>query len=450
MYKRRLNVLSLFATLLIVVLISGCGGAKPGTTPGSEGESSSHVDNANSSNEEQVVITYMRHSYDVEVEAMKKLIASFEKEHPNIKVNMQVTPGDYDTKIRTMLAGGEAPDVMSLDGPNLAAFAQQGVLLPLDDYMMTDGDVEDISKPVLDSLTYEGKIYAAPLNDSSVAMYYNKKMFEEKGIPLPSKNPDEAWTWEQVLDAAKKLNDPDKGIVGWDPGYGFPTGEAMSFFKMPWLWQAGAEVLSPDNKTAKGYLDSATAKEAIEKFASLYTTEKVASVELPPEAFETGKVAIKMDGPWAISGMQSAHPEFKLGEDYDIAPLWKNVQQATPNGSWTMAIWSKSKHPKEAWMFINWVTGVEGAKVWYEETHNLPARKSTAEAIAELNEYPMNIFMQQSIKYAHARPVTPAYPTLTYEVGKIFENVVLAGMSVDDATSAAVEKIDAAIQQIQK
>ncbi|XID93902.1 ABC transporter substrate-binding protein [Paenibacillaceae bacterium WGS1546] len=447
-------MLSLVAMLLIAVLISGCGGSKSGGnsqggTPGADAESSGQADNTSSPNDEQVVITYMRHSYDVEVNAMKKLIASFEEKHPNIKVNMQVTPGDYDTKIRTMLAGGEAPDIMSLDGPNLAAFAQQGVLLPLDDYMKADGEIEDISKPVLDSLTYEGKIYAAPLNDSSVAMFYNKKMFEEKGIPLPSKNPDEAWTWDQVLDAAKQLNDPEKGIVGWDPGYGFPSGEAMAFFKMPWLWQAGAEVLSPDGKTAKGYLDSPKAKEAIAKFASLYTTEKVASVELPPEAFETGKVAIKMDGPWAISGMQSAHPEFKLGEDYDIAPLWKQDRQASPNGSWNMAIWSKSKHPKEAWMFINWVTGVEGAKVWYEETHNLPARKSTAQAIAELNEYPMNIFMQQSIKYAHARPVTPAYPTLTYEVGKLFENVVLAGLSVDDATSAAVEKIDAAIQRTQ-
>jgi fructooligosaccharide transport system substrate-binding protein len=115
-----------------------------------------------------------------------------------------------------------------------------------------------------------------------------------------------------------------------------------------------------------------------------------------------------------------------------------------------MAITNASKHHDEAWLFVNWVTGVEGAKVWYEETKNLPARISTAEAFPELKEYPMNIFVEQSNKFAHPRPVTPAYPAVTTAISKLFADVGIANMNVDDAVAEAVDKIDRAIKKVNK
>lgn len=433
-----------------VLLASALAVSLAGCSSGGTNEPKNNGADNGKGGEETVELTFWRHDYAPEAESLAKMIASFEQEHPNVKVRMELIPNDqYETKIRTALAGGNPPDIMAIDGPTLASYAHQGALLPLNDYMAEDGNLDDIAKPVLESLTYNGQIYAAPNNDASLALFYNKKMLEAKGIPLPSKNPDEAWTWEQMLDAAKKLNDPASGVYGWNPTpWGFAGHEGAPFSEMVFLWQAGGEILSPDGSTARGYLDSAENKKALEFWSVLYNTEKVAPKELPQDAFANGKVAMNVDGPWAFGSLEANFPNFKLGEDYDVAPLWKDAKQVTPNGSWNMAITAKTEHPDEAWAFLNWVTGVEGSKQWYQDTKNLPARLSTSEAIAELKEYPMNIFVQQSANYARPRPVTPAYPAVSEAIRLLFEDVGLGGAHVDDALQRAVDKIESGLAQV--
>lgn len=211
---------------------------------------------------------------------------------------------------------------------------------------------------------------------------------------------------------------------------------------MSLLWQAGAEVLSEDGKTANGYLNSPETKRALEFFSGLYNDSKVATKELPPEAFESGKLGIMMNGPWHLPYLVNSFPDFK---DWAVAPLWKDKKQVTPMGSWNMGITKKSKHPDEAWEFVNWVTGKEGAKVWYEVTKNLPARLSVSEAFPELQQYPLNIWVKQSSTYAKPRPVSPAYPAVSKAITELFEDVTLANKNVDEAMNTAVEKIDKAI-----
>ncbi|MCC3375669.1 sugar ABC transporter substrate-binding protein [Cohnella sp. REN36] len=437
---------TLLAVLLATGTLAGCGGGGNGAASPSGASEPAGTSAAGENGGEKVTITYWRHDNEAEVKALKQLIASFQAKYPNVTVKMEVIPyADYETKIRTALAGGKAPDVMGIDGPFVASYAHQDAIVPLDDYFAQNGDLDDITAPVRESLTYKDKIWAAPLNDASVAMFYNKKLFEDKGIPLPSQNPEEAWTWEQVRDAAAKINDPAHKIYGWDPAWGLGPGEGSAFVKMTYLWQAGAEILSPDGQTAKGYLDSAEAKKALTFFGGLYNDSKVAPKELPPEAFESGKLGIAMNGPWFLPVLQNNFKNFK---DWAVAPLWKDAKQVTPMGSWNMAITKQSKHPREAWEFVNWVTGKEGAKVWYEVTKNLPARLSVADAFPELKEYPLNIWVKQSSTYAKPRPVSPAYPAISKAITDLFEDVTLKKGNVDDAVNRAVEKIDKALSSV--
>ncbi|QJD87131.1 ABC transporter substrate-binding protein [Cohnella herbarum] len=447
--KKSLSLLLITALAVSLAACSNNSNSDSGSSPkasssGASSEPSESVAASSESEAEPVTLTFWRHDYAPEAEAFKKLIASFEEKHPNIKVDFQMIPNDqYETKIRTALAGGNPPDIMALDAPTLASYANSGAIIPLDDYFAKDGNKEDLLKPVIEGLTFNGKMYAAPNNEGTIVMFYNKKMFEEKGIPLPSKNVDEAWTWDQVLDAAKKLNDPAKGIYGWNPTpWGFAGHEGAPYSEMAFLWQAGAEILSPDGTTAKGYLDSPEAKKAMTFWKSLFNTEKVSPKELPQDAFWNGKVAIHVDGPFAFSYQAQSFPNFKLGVDYDVAPLWKDKNMIGTTGSWGMAITSKSEHPDEAWAFVNWVTGVEGSKVWYAETKNLPARQSTFDSFAELKEYPMNIYAEQLSKYGHPRPVTPAYPAISEAIRLLFEDVGLGNADVDESLAKAVKKIE--------
>ena len=156
--------------------------------------------------EEKVKLTFWRNSgNDTENAAYDKLVASFMQKYPNISVEMTPIPySDYDTKLRVSIASGSPPDIMALDAPTVGSYANAGALKPLTAYFKTDGNMDDVPKSTLATYTYQNEIYMAPLTESSIAMFYNKKMFQAKGIPLPSKNPDEPWTWDQVLGCCKE------------------------------------------------------------------------------------------------------------------------------------------------------------------------------------------------------------------------------------------------------
>ena len=249
---------------------------------------------------------------------------------------------------------------------------------------------------------------------------------------------------DQVLDAAKKLNDPAKGVYGIDPAQGFGNAGAAAYFKYPIIWQFGGEIMSPDGTTSKGYLDKPETKKALQFFSDLYNKDKVSSLEYPPDPFPNSQLAMTVDGSWSLGNYADKFPNFKLGEDYDIAPLPKETQQAVANGSWSLAISSKSKNADAAWQFVNWVTGSEGAKTYCSITKDIPARYSVAKEFPELGQYPKNIFVVQNQKFGRPRPITPIFPQMSEAVNKMIEEVTIAGRNADAAIADAIKKIDKA------
>ncbi|MEV5025767.1 sugar ABC transporter substrate-binding protein [Paenibacillus sp. LPE1-1-1.1] len=393
-----------------------------------------------------VTLTFWRNSGNkAENAAYDQLIAGFMEKHPSIRIQMMPFPySDYDTKLRTSVAAGNPPDIMAIDAPNLASYAEAGALLPLTNHFQRDGHIEDIPQTTIDGYIYRQNIYLAPMTESSIAMFYNKKMFEAAGIPLPSRNPDEAWTWEQVLSAAKKINDPGRGIYGIDPAQGFQNAGATAYFKYPIIWQFGGEVMNAEGSTAKGYLDSPETKQALRFYTELFTTSKVASFEYPVDAFPNRKLGITIDGTWSLAHLAENFPDFKLGVDYDVAPLPKGTRQAVANGSWGLGISTKSKYPEEAWMFVNWLTSYEGLKLYTSITRDIPARYSVAKEFTELNEYPKNIFVIQNQKYGRPRPITPVFPQVSEAVKNLFEQITLEKRDLDEAIQDAIDTIDKA------
>jgi fructooligosaccharide transport system substrate-binding protein len=400
----------------------------------------------------QVELTFLRNLANPAFnQAYEEMVAAFEATHPTIKINMQSMHwgSEYELRLRTELAAGNHPDIMAIDSPNLALYANSGSLLSIDSYMKAEGNIKDIPEGVLKGLTYKDEIYLAPIVESSIALFYNMNIFREAGIPFPSGDPENPLTWNEVLDIAKKINNPAKGVTGLDPAQGFNVGEGPAYFKMPILWQFGADVISPDGSTAEGYLNSKEALEALQFYQDLYFKHRVAAAEMPPTPFETDKLGMTVLGSWAISELQRT-PGFVLGEDFGVAPLPKGLRQVVPNGGWALGISSKTKHPEEAWEFVKFATGYEGSKLFVEISGDLPARYSVAKDFPELNEYPKNIFVQQDQNYSKSRPVTPAYPVISEAIKDLFEDVGLEGKDVEEAANVAVEKINNGLKDIKK
>ncbi len=385
----------------------------------------------------------------LENDAYKDLISTFEKEHPHIKINMVSVPyGDYELRLRTEIAAGSPPDIMSIDSPNLALYAHSGSLLSIDQWMKSEGNIDDIPPSTLDGLKYNGEIYLSPVVESGVALFYNIHLFKRAGVPLPSQDPHTPLTWEKVLELAKKLHSPAEGIIGIDPAQGFNDGESPAYFKLPLLWQFGSDVLDLEANTAEGHLNSDHALKALQFYQDLYHKHKVAAVELPPDPFVSGHLAMSVMGSWTLADFEKNFPDFKLGEDYGVAPLPKAKYQVTPNGGWALGISTKSEHPKEAWEFIKYVTSFEGSMKYVEMTGDLPARYSVANEFPELNNYPKNIFVQQTQNYSRNRPVTPVYPVISDAIKQLFEDVGIGGKDVELSANEAVKKINKSLQDI--
>jgi fructooligosaccharide transport system substrate-binding protein len=400
----------------------------------------------------QVELTFLRNLANPAFnQAYEEMVDAFEATHPTTKINMQSMHwgSEYELRLRTELAAGNHPDIMAIDSPNLALYANSGSLLSIDSYMKEEGNIKDIPEGVLKGLTYKDEIYLAPIVESSIALFYNMNIFREAGIPFPSGNPENPMTWNEVLEIAKKINNPAKGVIGIDPAQGFNVGEGPAYFKMPILWQFGADVISPDGSTAEGYLNSKEALEALRFYQDLYFKHGVAAAEMPPTPFETDKLGMTILGSWAISELQQT-PGFVLGEDFGVAPLPKGQYQVVPNGGWALGISSKTKHPEEAWEFVKFATGYEGSKLFVEISGDLPARYSVAKDFPELNKYPKNIFVQQDQNYSKNRPVTPAYPVISEAIKDLFEDVGLEGKNVEEAANIAVEKINNGLKDIKK
>ncbi len=398
--------------------------------------------------EDVVELTFWRnYGNAAENKAYNEILEDFHQSHPHIHVTMQnIEYANYEVELRTELVTGTGPDIMAIDSPYLALYAEADLLMPLNEYLTEEDRLEeDFPETITQGLTYKDQLYLMPLIESSIALYYNMNLLEEANLPFPDSNPANPMIWEEIVTLLKAVQRPEEGIYGIDPAQGFGSGEAPAYFKLPIIWQFGGEVISPDATTASGYLDSAETMEALQFYQDLYHKDKVAVREFPANAFEEGQLVMTVLGAWAITDLEKNG--LKLGEDFGVAPLPKSKYQVVPNGSWALGILSTTSHPEEAWEFIRYVTSYEPMKKYSSITGEVPARYSVAEDLPEFNTYPYNIFAEQAYSYSRNRPVTPVYPDISIAIKKLFEDVGLANKDVEASVEEAVEAINQRLRQ---
>ena len=269
----------LLLTLLSVLLV-GCGGK--------------------TEENEQVVIKYGLWD-SVQEPVFRELIAQFEKENPNIKVEIENTPfSQYWTKLQTSSTGGAAPDVVWMSGANIMTYASNGMLLPLDEMIAKDSiEMDKYVKGVTDLYNYEGKQYAMPKDLDSIALWYNKKLFDEAGVEYPTND----WTWEDMKKAAIKIQSTLDGVYG----VAIPLYEDQSSYYNV-IPQNDGYVISEDKKKS-GYDDPNTIEALqmlrdliVEKAAPDYTAMLESKND---EMFQSEKAAMSYQGSWVASAFEA-------------------------------------------------------------------------------------------------------------------------------------------------
>lgn len=309
----------------------------------------------------QATISMLGWGSVLEKDNVDQALKSFEAQNPEIKVAWLHTPNtDYPTKLKTMLAGGTPPDLFwannMLDyvarnvGMNITERVKQSPTLGKPNYFLEPQESE--------RTTWNGQWYGIGSCWVVPHLYYNLELLEKAGVTPPSTDAAAAWTWEQLLENARRLtldaSGKHPGDSGFDPGnvvqwgISWPT---WSLLRDALVFSNGGDAFTKEHTVKLG---EPAALEAIQALADLAVKHQVAPQAAVSEQLgmnsqqmlASGKLAMLADGSWALQDIA------KLSFKYGCGVLPK-LKIATTSGTAHMHMIHKdTKNPEAAWKLL--------------------------------------------------------------------------------------------------
>ncbi len=355
-----------------------------------------------------------------------------------ISVKLEALP-DINASLQAGFLNGDLPDVILLDGPNMASYVWSGQLAPLDPYI-DDEMRSDLLPAILDQGTYgpDGQLYSISPYDSSVLLWGNRRYLKAAGVRIPTSIED-AWTFGEMDEALAALAEVEGVTWPLDMKLNY-TGEWFSYGFSPFIQACGADLIDRQSWTAAGTLDSEEAVTALTHLQSWAQNGWIAPASAGDNRFFGDKTAALA---WVGNWMWRAHRE-GLGDDLVLipAPNFCGTGSVSPNGGWSYAIPAVSENKDVAGEFIKFVMSTEQVAKYADVTGYVPARQSAIELSELYGEAGAGELMaEQSTTIALVRPVHPAYPVISASFGQAVQNI-LQGADVASELQNAARAID--------
>jgi sorbitol/mannitol transport system substrate-binding protein len=433
-----MGVTALAATTLV---LSACGGSSSGGGGGS------------SSGPQTITVAVVNNPQMADIQKLTK--DGFEKSHPKIHVKYVTLDENTlrDQVTKDVAAGGGQFDVVMIGPYEVPTWAQNKWIVDLTDKAAKDTayKVDDLIKPIRDSLSVNGKLYAVPFYGESSFLMYRTDLLKAAGLTMPAKP-----TWDQVATIAKKLNDPSKGRAGiclrGKTGWGenlAPLDTVVNTFGGQWFdtkWNA--HLTDPAFKEAVNFYVNLI-KDAGEKGAGNFSFNECAN------AMQQDKAAMWYDATVGASVIDAPGSPIagKLG--FAPAPVVK-TENAGWLWSWALSIEGASKHQDAAWTYMSWATSKQyidyaGGKLGWAavppgsrySTYDNPEYQKAAAAFAKptLDEINSVNVKQPGV---NAQPVAgvqyvgiPEFEDLGTRVSQEITAVIAGQQSVDSALNKA-------------
>lgn len=435
MKKSIKNLFILILCISMIFCMVSCGEKKDDDTGTSKVEEddtkdkpkdSSDKDSPKENSEEKTKLKVMSWWNFMDSKPLQELKSEFEKENSEYELEFEQIAKGYADKLLVVLSGGgdQLPDVAMLAMDVVPRYAQSGAILPLEEYM-TEDYKESLYPVVLDALTYDGKVYAAPRDITSFVMFCNNAMFKEAGVEIP----DEDWTWEDFLEIAKKLTKAEnEEDTQW--GYYFPKHNDTVF---TWLIQNDGDYLNPERN--ESIISSPESQEAIQFLHDLIYEYKVAPSETEAKQFGDDAFAPLLAGKvgMMIGGLSASVSLEKADFDYTMVPLPQNKKQATTAFVNSWVIPKGVKDPEASWKVLEFFASEKGQEIVLSTKMGLPASKNVS--VEEfLSEREDNKCLIDSLSYAVPFPSIKD-GALYYDLVKTnLESVWTDEKSVDEVT----------------
>ncbi|QWW71930.1 sugar ABC transporter substrate-binding protein [Rhizobium sp. WYJ-E13] len=375
-------------------------------------------------------------SLDKDTQPAPTLVKEFNDQHNGITIEYRLIQfDDVVTEAMRAYATGQAPDIIAVDNPEHALFSSRGAFLDLTDMIKNSKVIkpENYFPGPLKSVEWDGKYFGVPKATNTIALYYNKDMFKEKGLD-PNKPPQ---TWDELVEDARKLTDPAKNVYGL--AFSAKANEEGTFQFLPWAQMGGG---SYEHINADGAVKALEVWKAImdEKLASPDTLTR--GQWDSTGTFNSGNAAMAISGPWELDRMVQ---EAKFDWGVTLLPVPKEgAERSSAMGDFNWAIFSTSKHPAEAFKALEYFASQDDKM--FKNFGQLPARSdiSIPETGQPLKDAALKVFLEQ-LKYAKPRGPHPQWPKISKAIQDAIQAALTGQMSPKDALDQAADKIKAVL-----
>lgn len=309
---------------------------------------------------EKIKITITDWNTGAASELQKEACQKYMEEHPNIEIDHQtIAYDDYHTKLNTLIAAGETPDIFYISDGLAINYGEQGTSADL--AAMYEQDGIDMKEKFLDAALYgsaDGKVYGLAYGIVGEVMYYDKEVFDAAGVEYPSTDPANPDTWDEWVEKLKLITVDQNGKHPGEDGFNALGTKVYGTLAPSWNYTLSALLTSngasffDENGFALGNEKGLEVITAVNDLAAKYQVAPtpIAEDALPSEAsmFKENQLGCCIGGSFDYIDIAAENP------DIGIAPLPMFEKPATIGWAACCAISSTTKHPDEVFDFFRW------------------------------------------------------------------------------------------------
>lgn len=306
-------------------------------------------------------------------EPLQEMVDLFSKSYPNITIELEMVPNDSQTVLKTKMTTGDAPDIIQLQSyANVFEFAESGWL----EDISNESVLKNVSEGMLNSVTYNDKQYALPMDVAGIGIIYNIDIFNENNINPPK-------TLTELKQACTKLKEkkiiPFAGLfkANWSLGHYITLIHTTMAGKkvLPWLESM--------NKGEGSYLDPVEKNELFKllDFLKENSSNDVAEWDWNEQqaAFAKEECAMMVQGLWSYGAAIGTNPELNCG--FIPFPVNDNPDDlkmyADADSTFALSSTSRPDKKRAAKQFLNWLSTPEAVKMWVEKCKLVPTFKGS-------------------------------------------------------------------------
>ncbi len=303
--------------------------------------------------EDALVFSYWGGGYEKEIveDALRRFT-----EQTGIPVEGMHIPEDYNTKLTAMAAANTLPDLGYMSESLVVEWGMNDMFVDMTDMYSQPDFAKKLEQNTFK--TPDGKILGTSLGNEVALMFYNKAIFDAAGVPYPPSKAEDAWTWEEFVEVAKKLTKDSSGKTPNDEGFNpddivtygcrLPKWGMMYY---PFLYSNGGGFYSEDYKEL--LLNKPESVEVFQKMADLIyvdhvhpTPDQNSTVPGMDAAFLSNCLAMQVDGQWSLQALAEAHKEDDIQFGIGVLPKFK--EPATSNVGCPVVVFKSSKQQENA------------------------------------------------------------------------------------------------------